>query len=262
MSLAIDRNAVNEIVFLGQGVPRTETVVPASPYYQEDIETLNAEYDPATAESLLDGLGLVKGDDGFRTFPDGSDLLVVIETSGTGTGELDTYELVTEWWNAIGVKTELVQETREVFWATRWRERSHGRHLDDRSRSGSDGGPDLPVPVRRRVRGWPRPLALWYKTGGAEGEEPTDEFKAAMDLYDEYKVTTDPARQLEIGKELVRMATDQSVDDRHGRHGSEPGRGQEQLHERVRDSHCRLDHHDPRHAWTPRTSTSRTAASQ
>jgi peptide/nickel transport system substrate-binding protein len=48
---------------------------------------------------------------------------------------------------------------------------------------------------------------LWYNTGGAQGEEPSAELKEAMDLYDEYKVTTDPARQVEIGKELVRLST-------------------------------------------------------
>ena len=30
-----------------------------------------------------------------------------------------------------------------------------------------------------------------------------------MDLYDEYRRTPDPARQLEIGKEIVKMATEQ-----------------------------------------------------
>ena len=29
-----------------------------------------------------------------------------------------------------------------------------------------------------------------------------------MDLYDEYKLTTDSARQLEIGREIVRMSTE------------------------------------------------------
>src|SRR5690606_22303648 len=44
--------------------------------------------------------------------------------------------------------------------------------------------------------------------GGAEGEEPTDELRQAMDLYDEYKTTVDPQRQVEIGQELVRLSTE------------------------------------------------------
>ena len=208
LSLAIDRNAVNEIAFLGQGTPRTETVVPASPYYQPEIESLNAEYDPATAESLLDGLGLVKGDDGFRTFADGSDLVLVIETSGTGAGELDSYELVAEWWNAIGLKTELKQETREEYWPRAGaNEVMIGTWTTDR------GLVPMVDPIYQfpfDTRSWMGPaFGTWYQTGGAEGEEPPAHIKAAMDLYDEYKVTTDPAQQIEIGKQLVKMATEQ-----------------------------------------------------
>ncbi len=208
MSLAIDRNAINELVFLGQGVPRTETVVPDSPYYQPEIEAVNAEYDPATAESLLDGLGLVKGDDGFRTFPDGSELLIVITTSGTGAGELQSAELVTEWWNAVGIKTELKQETRDVFWA------AAGANENMVSTWTTDRGlvpmvdPIYQFPFDERS--WMAPAyGMWYKTDGAEGEEPTEEFKAIMDLYNQYKVTTDPAKQLEIGKQIVKNATEQ-----------------------------------------------------
>ncbi|HEX3052750.1 MAG TPA: ABC transporter substrate-binding protein [Aggregatilineaceae bacterium] len=208
MSLAIDRNTINELVFLGQGVPRTETVVPDSPYYQPEIEAVNSEYDPATAESLLDGLGLVKGDDGFRTFSDGSELLIVITTSGTGAGELQSAELVTEWWNAIGIKTELKQETRDVFWA------AAGANENMVSTWTTDRGlvpmvdPIYQFPFDERS--WMAPAyGMWYKTDGAEGEEPTAEFKAIMDLYNEYKVTTDPAKQLEIGKQIVKNATEQ-----------------------------------------------------
>jgi len=59
-------------------------------------------------------------------------------------------------------------------------------------------------------RSWMAPAyGMWYKTDGAEGEEPTAEFKAIMDLYNEYKVTTDPAKQIEIGKQIVKNATEQ-----------------------------------------------------
>lgn len=208
LSLAIDRNAVNEIAFLGQGVPRTQTVVPASPYYQLELESLNAEYDPATAEALLDGIGLTKGSDGFRTFPDGSELLIVIETSGTGAGELDTYELVTEWWNAIGVKTELRQETREVFW-----DRAGANEVMVATWTTDRGLVPMVDPIYQfpfDERSWMGPaFGMWYKSGGTQGEEPPAHIKAAMDLYDEYRRTTDPARQLEIGKEIVKMATEQ-----------------------------------------------------
>ncbi len=206
LSLAIDRPSINEIVFLGQGTPRTESVVPASPYFQPDIEMENAEYDVATAESLLDGLGLAKGSDGFRTFPDGSELLIVMQTAGTGAGELDTAELVTEWWNTVGIKTELVQKTREDYWAS-----AGANEVMVATWTTDRGLVPMVDPIYQfpfDTRSWMGPaFGLWYNTGGTDGEEPPAEIKEVMDLYDQYKVTTDAAQQVEIGKQIVRIAS-------------------------------------------------------
>ena len=58
-------------------------------------------------------------------------------------------------------------------------------------------------------RSWMAPaFGIWYKSGGESGQEPTDLFRQAMDLYDEYRTTTDQERQVEIGTELVRMSTE------------------------------------------------------
>jgi peptide/nickel transport system substrate-binding protein len=207
MSLAIDRDTINEIAFLGQGVPRTETVVPASPYYQEDIENVNGEYDPATAEELLDGLGLVKGDDGFRTFPDGSELLLLIETSITGTGVQTSLELIAEWWNTIGVKTEVEIMTRDAYWP-----RATGNEVMVATWTTDRGLVPMVDPIYQfpfDERSWMGPdYGIWYRSGGEQGTEPPDYFKEAMDLYDEYKQTTDPDKQIEIGKQIVRLSTE------------------------------------------------------
>ncbi|KAB2863403.1 MAG: ABC transporter substrate-binding protein, partial [Anaerolineae bacterium] len=116
MSHAIDREAINEIAFLGQGVPRTITVVPDSPYYIPELENVNGEYDVDLATSLLDEIGLQKGDDGFYNFADGSDILILIETSNTSSGIQDSLELIAEWWNTVGIETQVQTSTRDVFW--------------------------------------------------------------------------------------------------------------------------------------------------
>jgi len=166
----------------------------------------NAEYDVATAESLLDGLGLAKGSDGFRTFPDGSELLIVMQTAGTGAGELDAAELVTEFWNAVGVKTELVQKTREEYWAS-----AGANEVMVATWTTDRGLVPMVDPIYQfpfDTRSWMGPAyGLWYNTGGTDGEEPPAEIKEVMDLYDQYKVTTDPAAQIEIGKQIVRIAS-------------------------------------------------------
>lgn len=209
MSHAIDREAVNEVGYLGQGVPRTETVVPDSPYYIPEIENLNGEYDPVLAEQLLDEIGLPKGGDGFRTFPDGSELLIVIETSATAAGMLDSLELIVEWWNAVGVKTELQTMTREIFWP-----RAGANEVMVATWELDRGLVPMVDPIYQfpfDERSWMAPAyGIWYKSGGTDENsmEPTEDFKKAMALYDEYKATVDPARQLEIGKEIVRMSSE------------------------------------------------------
>ncbi len=208
MSHAIDRAAINEIAFLGQGTPRTITVVPDSPYYQEDIESVHGEYDMDMARDLLETeVGLIMGDDGFYTFPDGSELLLVIETSITATGMTDSLELISASWNELGVKTEVETMTRDVYWP-----RAGANEVMVATWTTDRGLVPMVDPIYQfpfDERSWMAPAyGLWYKTNGEQGMEPTDEFKAAMDLYDEYRVTVDPERQVEIGKELVRMATE------------------------------------------------------
>jgi peptide/nickel transport system substrate-binding protein len=207
MSHAIDRDAINEVAFLGQGVPRTETVVPASPYYQEDLENVHGEYDPALSKQLLDEVGLVMGDDGFYTFADGSELLLVIETSETATGMQATLELVAEWWNDVGIKSEVETMTRDVFWP-----RAGANEVMVATWTTDRGLVPMVDPIYQfpfDERSWMGPaFGMWYRSGGVEGMEPPDFLKEAMDLYDTYKTTPDPAEQVEIGKQIVRLSTE------------------------------------------------------
>jgi peptide/nickel transport system substrate-binding protein len=207
MSHAIDRDTLNNVVFLGQGTPRTETVVPDSQCYIPEIENIHGEYDPTLAASLLEEIGLVKGADGFYTFPDGSPLLLVVETANVEATLADSLELISQWWNDVGVRTEVEVMTRDVFWPRQ------GANESMISTWTTDRGlvpmvdPIYQFPFDERS--WMAPAyGTWFKSGGAQGIEPTGEFKAMMDLYAEYKTSIDPARQLEICQDIVRNATE------------------------------------------------------
>lgn len=207
MSHAIDRDTLNQIVFLGQGVPRTETVVPDSPCYIPEIENINGEYDPALAQSLLEQAGLVKGADGNYTFADGSELLLQVESSNTEATMADSLELISQWWNEVGVRTEVESMTRDAYWP-----RAGANEVMVATWTTDRGLVPMVDPIYQfpfDERSWMAPaMGIWYKTGGADGIEPSAELRQAMDLYDEYKATIDPARQTEICKAIVRMATE------------------------------------------------------
>jgi len=72
LSLAMDRDQINQVSWLGLAKPRTITVVDDSALFQPDIEKVNSEYDVEKAKKLLDEIGLPVGADGMRTFKDGS----------------------------------------------------------------------------------------------------------------------------------------------------------------------------------------------
>lgn len=209
LSQAIDRDTLNDIVWLGQAVPRTISVVRDSALYQPDLENIYGEYDQELAMSLLDEIGLPVGADGMRTFEDGSELILIVEGNAqSGQATLDAIELVAENWRDIGLNVSVEFSTRDAYWpkacanevmiATWGTDRGLVPMID----------PIYQFPFDERS--WMAPsYGTWYKTEGQEGEEPIAEMKELMDLYNEYKVTVDADAQVEIAKEIVRRTTTQ-----------------------------------------------------
>ena len=62
LSLAIDRDEINETVFLGLGRTAQISPIPTSDYYEEGMDTAWADYDPDGANALLDEMGLAWDD--------------------------------------------------------------------------------------------------------------------------------------------------------------------------------------------------------
>ncbi|MEW6233330.1 MAG: ABC transporter substrate-binding protein [Chloroflexota bacterium] len=207
MAVAIDRAKINEVSYLGLGKPRNFTVVPDSPYYQSELENLNAQYDRSLANSLLDEIGLKKGPDGWRTKPDGTRLEITVEGMVWEKSMADEMELVVAAWNAVGVKTSLKTMAREIYWP-----RACANEVQVATWTTDRGLVPMVDPIYLfpfDERSWMAPLfGVWYKSGGKMGEEPPEEFKKAMDLYSKYKVTVDPKEEVKIGKEIVKMAAE------------------------------------------------------
>jgi peptide/nickel transport system substrate-binding protein len=209
LSLAIDRDLINDVAFLGQGIPRTITVVRDSPLFQEDIETYYAEFDTGQAEELLVEAGLVKGDDGYYTFEDGSPVELIVEGCDAVSGaSIDALELVTEGWNDIGLKTELEITSRDIYWP-----RANANEVMIGTWETDRGLVPMIDPIYLfpfDERSWMGPaFGVWYKSGGELGEEPPAYLKEVMDLYDQYKSSVDPDEQLEVAKLIVRKSTEE-----------------------------------------------------
>ncbi len=207
LSLAIDRDTINNVSFLGQGIPRTETVVRDSALFQPDIENYMGEYDPETAAKKLEEAGLKKGADGFYTFADGSPVELIVEATDAVSGtSMDALELVVENWNKVGLKTVLQTMSRDIYWP-----RATGNEVMISTWETDRGLVPMVDPIYQFPfddRSWMGPaFGMWYKSGGKQGEEPPAVFKEVMDLYDKYRSSVDPAAQLEYAKEIVRKGT-------------------------------------------------------
>ena len=114
ISLAINREEINEEVYYGSGVPRQATILPSTSYYKEEWGKAYAQYDPDEANKLLDEMGLTERDSrGFRKRPDGETILLILEyvTGGWGSSSM-VHELVKEYWEAVGLEVLLKASVR------------------------------------------------------------------------------------------------------------------------------------------------------
>ena len=105
LSLAIDRDEINQIMYFGLAQGGNNTVLPQSPLYKPEYREEWADFDLAKANALLDEIGLTKrSPDGLRLLPDGRPMELVIETPGEESEQTDILELVQETWLKIGIR--------------------------------------------------------------------------------------------------------------------------------------------------------------
>jgi peptide/nickel transport system substrate-binding protein len=207
LSMAIDRDLINDIAYLGQGTPTTQSVGPSTAWYVPELAMFKGEYDPAQSKELLEeSVGLLMGSNGFYTFADGSELTLIIESSDTAGPNLDALELIVEQLNDVGLSTTLKTMNRDLYWP-----RAIGNEvMINVWGTGSIFplmNPDNLLAFNEKSF-WGPQFGIWYQTNGASGEEPPEHIKVGQAIYSEILSTVDSERQAELGRELVRDATE------------------------------------------------------
>ncbi len=193
MSYAINRDEVNQAQFLGIGTPRQPCPTAMSPYYSAKREKLYIEYDPALANSLLDEMGLTERDDeGFRLRPDGKTLRLNIDTNDQ-TGYEDGLYLVTQYWRAIGIKSDLKIRSRALC----FEHYSARKHDVDAWWYAVRAVPlaDNSFPPRQSRNRLAGQWGAWFMSNGAVGEEPSEPMKEAMNLWRKIELESDFDKQ-------------------------------------------------------------------
>jgi peptide/nickel transport system substrate-binding protein len=180
LSLGLNRQELNELLYLGLGEPRQNSYVTGSPFFSESWEKAYAEYDPARSKKLLDEIGLKMGPDGFRRDKTGKVLQITL------TYTLDEHdkamELTKSWWEDIGIKVNIQKVERSLF---EERFQNNDNEINvwyNHKYLRPDFEPFYLVPSAASHAFYGPLWARWYLTGGKEGLEPPKDVKRLLEL--------------------------------------------------------------------------------
>ncbi len=211
LSLAINREDINQTVYFGLGTESNNTVLAGSPFYKEEYRTKWATYDLDGAAKLLDGLGLNKRDDqGVRLLADGRRLEIIVETAGEDSEQTDILELIKDDWLKIGVKMFVKPLQRENL-----RNRIFAGQTQMSVWSGlenavptADWAPDELAPTSQQQLQWSS-WGNYYETSGKGGEKPdmavADEL---LKLNDDWRNAASKEKRGEIWRKMLDIHAD------------------------------------------------------
>lgn len=212
LSLAIDRQEINQVIYYGLAVNGQNTVLPQSPLYKPGYRDEWATYDPKAANKLLDELGLTKRDsDGTRLLPDGQPLEIVVENAGDSSEQSDVLELIRDSWAEVGIKlfskpSQLDMWLRRVYAGTTMMSIDKGY---DNGLPSADMPPMEFTPTNQRQLQWPK-WGQFVQTKGKAGEAidmPAAE--QLRQLYLDWFTTASAAERAEIWGKILDIQADQ-----------------------------------------------------
>ncbi len=116
MSVAMNRDEINEVVFFGLGRAQQYTAFSPTPgFVSEETEQSFAQYDPDLANALLDEIGMVDIDgDGMRELPNGDPIVLNMQVATQG-GSLKLVELVGQNWRDVGINNTVKEVTTDEY---------------------------------------------------------------------------------------------------------------------------------------------------
>jgi len=212
LSLAIDRDDLNQSVYLGLAKPSNNTVMERSELFKPEYATKWATYDPKLANKLLDEAGLNKrGPDGIRLLPDGRSAIIVIEHSSEETENTDALMLIAECWKKVGIKMLAKPQTLENF-----RMRAFSGEAIMTAYAGFvtavptvDTSPREFAPTMQGGLQWSR-WGMYVESKGKQGE--ACDMPAAcklMDYLQEWETTTDTAVRRKAWDQILAVNADE-----------------------------------------------------
>jgi len=192
MSVALNRDEINEVIFFGLARPAQMTAHPTSRAYKEEYAKSYAQYDPTLANKLLDEMGLkMDPSSKLRMLPNGQPMQIQFDWNNTQLTSL--MDMCVEYWKKIGVQVDYKPVLRPVL---------RPKITTNQLPMSSWGGDEVFDTLLARRPKWFAPhfgdegtwaplWGKWYVTKGKDGEEPSPEVKSLFEWFDKYAETDD-----------------------------------------------------------------------
>lgn len=213
LSVAIDRDEINQVVYQGMGTPRQASVLPTVKGYKPEQSTAWAQYDPDLANKLLDEIGLTKRDaEGFRLNLRGEPLTINIEYAPVFGPWADVTQMICAYWKEIGIRAFPKEEARTLF-----DERGQLGTVQDMSVWTMDrSAHPLVQPLYQMPRRGGTPASVgalywdWWTSEGQKGEQPPPEVLKAYELYEKCKTAKNEQELVEYTTQLLDLNAEQT----------------------------------------------------
>ncbi len=212
LSLAVDRDELNEVVYIGLARPSNNTIMRRSVLFKPEYATKWATYDPKAANALLDEMGLTQRSSlGFRLLPDGRQATIIVEHASEETEDADALSLIADQWKQIGIKLLFKPQTRENF-----RLRAFSGEAIMTAYAGittavptANTSPREFAPTTQGGLQWSR-WGMFIESKGKQGEKcDLPEACVLLDYLRNWETSTDEATRLEAWRNILETNVDQ-----------------------------------------------------
>ncbi len=210
LSLAIDRDAINQSLLFGKARMGQMSPMPSSQYYKEAYGTAWAQFDRNLANQMLDEMGLdQRNASGIRLRGDSQPLTYVIEEGGYRVGPLTPQVclMVAAYWRDIGIDVT-VKEVDSTLLYTRvlngqvqctvW-------HADRCTDLLLPLEPQWFIPTAGGQGGASSKWAAWWSATDRTDPsliEPPDQIKHYYDLFAQMTSTNDENERVQYGQQI------------------------------------------------------------
>ncbi|MEX0852783.1 MAG: ABC transporter substrate-binding protein [Bauldia sp.] len=211
LSLGINRDAINEVLFLGLGTPGSIAPIEGSifsPGPDSIYRVKWSTFEPDKANAMLDELGLTKRDgEGYRVYPEsGKRLSLELLTYVAFMDYTALGEMIAEHYKDLGIEIKVVEMERN---ASQTRRRENLVELTIDTTWGAEnifGHPTEMWPISSYSCAGPE-FGRYVASRGKEGVAPPPEMVKLDELY-QSATQAPPDKRLEIGHQIWEILLD------------------------------------------------------